>query len=141
MLDAYHATGDEYYYRAADAAASALAAGQLPEGGWNYVIDFAGDRSLHEWYATIGQNAWRLEEFQHDWGNGTFDDGGTADSTKLLLRLYLEKRDPRVKAALEKAFGHPVEILRSLIFAGLQRSLNSGQIFSYVTWKERKASS
>ena len=76
---------------------------QLPSGGWNYLADFAGDRSLSEWYDTIGRNAWRLEEFQHYWGNGTFDDAGTAESAKLLLRLYVEKRDPRYKPALDKA--------------------------------------
>ena len=45
FLDAYHATGDEYYYRAAEQAADALIAGQLPAGGRNYMIDLAGDRS------------------------------------------------------------------------------------------------
>jgi hypothetical protein len=35
------------------------------------MIDFAGDRSLKEWYNTIGKNGWRLEEFQHYYGNDT----------------------------------------------------------------------
>ena len=65
FLDAYHATHNEYYYEAAEKAASALVWGQSNEGGWNYMIDFAGDRSLKEWYKTIGKNGWRLEEFQH----------------------------------------------------------------------------
>ncbi len=103
FLDAYHATGDEYYYRAAEQAGRALIWGQLPGGGWNYMIDFAGDRSLRDWYDTIGRNAWRLEEFQHYWGNATFDDGGTVEAGQLLLRLYLEKRDPAFKPALDKA--------------------------------------
>jgi PelA/Pel-15E family pectate lyase len=103
FLDAYHATGDDYYYRAAEKAATALIAGQLPSGGWNYIIDTAGDRSLQEWYDTVGKNAWRLEEFQHNWNNGTFDDGGTSQSATLLLRLYVEKRDPAIKSALDKA--------------------------------------
>ncbi|MGE3840841.1 MAG: pectate lyase [Vicinamibacterales bacterium] len=103
FLDAYHATGDEAYYRAAEQATHALIWGQLPSGGWNYLIDFAGDRSLRQWYATIGRNGWRLEEFQHYWGNATFDDAGTAESAKLLLRLYVEKRDPKYKPALDKA--------------------------------------
>ena len=74
FLDAYHATGDEYYYRAAEQVGAALIWGQHPSGGWNYVVDFAGDRSLRDWYATVGRNAWRLEEFQHYYGNATFDD-------------------------------------------------------------------
>ena len=103
FLDAYHATGDEHYYQAAEGVAGALIWAQLPTGGWNYVADFAGDRSLRHWYDTVGKNGWRLEEFQHYWGNATFDDAGTAESSKLLLRLYIEKRDPRYKPALDRA--------------------------------------
>jgi PelA/Pel-15E family pectate lyase len=105
FLDAYHATGDEYYYRAAEGVAEALIAGQHPAGGWNYVVDFAGEESLKRWYATVGRNAWRLEEFQHYYGNATFDDGGTAEATKFLLRLYVEKRDERYRAPLDRAIG------------------------------------
>jgi hypothetical protein len=103
FLDAYHATGDESYYQAAERATNALIWAQHPSGGWNYLADFAGDRSLREWYDTVGRNAWRMEEFQHYWGNATFDDAGTAEAAKLLLRVYLEKRDPRFKPALDKA--------------------------------------
>jgi hypothetical protein len=103
FLDAYHATGDEYYYQAAEKTASALMRAQHHSGGWNYVHDFAGEKSLQEWYDTIGRNAWRLEEFQHNWGNATFDDAGTAESSKFLLRVYLEKRDAKFRPALDKA--------------------------------------
>ncbi len=103
FLDAYHATGDEYYYRAAEQVAGALIWGQHPSGGWNYLVDFAGDRSLKEWYATIGRNAWRLEEFQHYYGNATFDDQVTTDAATFLLRLYVEKLDPKYKPALDRA--------------------------------------
>jgi PelA/Pel-15E family pectate lyase len=109
FLDAYYATGDEYYYRAADKAATALIAGQHPSGGWNYLIDTAGEASLQEWYDTVGRNGWRLEEFQHNWHNATFDDGGTSQSAALLLRLWLEKRDPSVKAALDKTIRFVLE--------------------------------
>ena len=103
MLDAYHATGDETFYRAAEHTALALVDAQLPVGGWNYVHDFAGDASLHDWYATVGANGWRLEEFQHLYPNATFDDAGTSVSSQLLLRVYLERRDPRIKRALDRA--------------------------------------
>jgi PelA/Pel-15E family pectate lyase len=103
FLDAYHATRDEYYYAAAESVAGALIFAQHRSGGWNYLADFGGDRSLREWYDTIGRNAWRMEEFQHHWGNATFDDAGTAESAKFLLRLYVEKRDPKYKPALDKA--------------------------------------
>ena len=48
FLDAYHATGDDYYYRAAEQVASALMFAQHPSGGWNYIADFAGEASLRE---------------------------------------------------------------------------------------------
>ena len=51
----------------------------------------------------IGRNAWRLEEFQHYYGNATFDDQVSTDAAKFLLRMYVEKHDPRYKPALDKA--------------------------------------
>jgi hypothetical protein len=103
FLDVYHATGDEDYYRAAEQVASALSAAQHPSGGWNYVADVAGEASLKQWYDTIGKNAWRLEEFQHYYGNATFDDAGTAESAKFFLRLYVEKKDPKHRPPLDQA--------------------------------------
>ncbi len=103
FLDAYHATGDDYYYQAAEQVAGAIVWAQHPSGGWNYVADFAGEASLKHWYATVGKNAWRLEEFHHYYGNATFDDGGTAEASKFLLRLYLEKLDPKYRPALDKS--------------------------------------
>ncbi|RZJ01444.1 MAG: pectate lyase [Brevundimonas sp.] len=103
FLDAYHATRDETYYVAAKSAADALVRGQHPSGGWNYVIDTAGEESLRRWYDTYGKNAWRMEEFQHYYGNATFDDAGTSEASQLLLRLYLEKRERKYRAPLDKA--------------------------------------
>lgn len=103
FLDAYHATGDEYYYQAAEKVAGALIWGQHRSGGWNYFIDFAGPSSTRHWYETIGKNAWRMEEFHHNSDNGTFDDMGTSEASQFLLRLYLEKLDPKYRPALERA--------------------------------------
>ena len=103
LLDAYHATGDEYYYESAKIVANALIWGQLPCGGWNYMFDFAGENSLKQWYGTIGKQGWRLEEFQHYYGNATFDDAGTIHAAKFLLRMYVEKNDPTFRPAVEKA--------------------------------------
>ncbi len=103
MLDAYHATGDEFYYQGAQQVAAAIIFAQHASGGWNYVADYAGDASLKDWYATIGKHAWRLEEFQHYYGNATFDDMGTAEAAKFLLRIYLEKRDEQYRVPLYKA--------------------------------------
>jgi PelA/Pel-15E family pectate lyase len=109
FLDAYHATGDEYYYQAATKVADALIKVQQPEGGWHYFGDLAGPESIKKWYDTIGKNAWRLEEFQHYWGNSTFDDAGTSEAMQFLLRLYVEKKDARFKPALDKAINFVLE--------------------------------
>ncbi len=109
FLDAYEATQNEYYYKAAQKAANAIIWGQSNEGGWNYMVDFAGDKSLKQWYATIGKNGWRLEEFQHYYGNCTFDDDITSDAARFLLRIYLTKLDPTYKPALEKAISFILE--------------------------------
>jgi len=103
FLDAYNATGDGYYYDAATRVAGALMEAQHESGGWNYMADLAGEDSLRRWYATIGANAWRMEEFHHYYGNATFDDAGTAEAAQFLLRLYLAKRDPRFRPALDRA--------------------------------------
>ncbi|WP_437693138.1 pectate lyase [Sorangium sp. So ce176] len=108
-LDAYHATGDELYYKAAEAVTLALIEAQHESGGWNYIYDFAGEESLEDWYDTIGKNGWRLEEFQHYYGNATFDDAGTAVASQLLLRMYLEKKDERFREPLYKAIGFVTE--------------------------------
>ncbi|RZF64947.1 pectate lyase [Sphingomonas populi] len=105
FLDAYHATGNAYFYRAAAAAADVLIRGQHESGGWNYHFDLAGEASIRRWYDTIGKNGWRLEEFQHYYGNATFDDSCTADCAKFMLRMYLEKREPRYRASLDKVLG------------------------------------
>lgn len=103
LLDAYRATGNEYFYQSAERAAAALIWGQSNEGGWNYMIDFAGNKSLKTWYNTIGKNGWRLEEFQHYYGNDTYDDDVSSDAARFLLRMYIEKLDPKYKPALDKA--------------------------------------
>jgi hypothetical protein len=103
FLDAYHATGDEYYYQAAEQVAGAIIWGQLPCGGWNYIVDFAGEHSLRDWYDTVGKNGWRLEEFLHYYGNATFDDSVSSLAGQFLLRIYVEKRDPKFRPALDKA--------------------------------------
>jgi PelA/Pel-15E family pectate lyase len=102
FLDLYHATGDEYYYQAAEKVASALIWGQHPSGGWNYCFDFAGEASLRQWYGTIGKNGWRLEEFQHYYGNATYDDDATASPGRFILRIYCEKNDPKYRPSVDK---------------------------------------
>lgn len=109
FLDAYHVTGDEYYYQAAEKTAEALILAQHPSGGWNYVADLDSEDSLRKWYNTFGKNGWRLEEFQHYYGNATFDDQATTEPAKFMLRLYMEKKDPKFKASLDKAIRFVLE--------------------------------
>ena len=102
LLDAYHATGDDYYYQSATRVAHGLMRGQLACGGWNYVFDLASEDNLRQWYATVGKQAWRLEEFQHYYGNATFDDEVTIHCAEFLLRIYLEKHDETFLSSLQK---------------------------------------
>jgi PelA/Pel-15E family pectate lyase len=103
FLDCFHATRDEFYYQAAMEVADGLVAAQHPAGGWNYLHDFAGEQSARRWYDTIGRNGWRLEEFHHYYPNATFDDAGTSEASQFLLRVYLERSAPRLRAPVQRA--------------------------------------
>lgn len=102
FLDAYHATGDEYYYHAAESVAAALIWAQMECGGWAYMADFAGETSLKHWYETVSKGYENCaQEHLHYYGNATFDDG-TIDAAEFLLRIYMERYDPKYKPCLEK---------------------------------------
>jgi PelA/Pel-15E family pectate lyase len=105
LLDAYLATDDEYFYQQACRVAEALTASQLPCGGWNYNFDFSGEESLRQWYATIGKNAWGVSEYNYYYGNATFDDQTSYRPANFFLRIYLLKKEPRHKQALDRAIG------------------------------------
>ena len=109
FLDAYHATGDEYYLRAAEEAAAALVRSQLPCGGWNFLADFAGEASLKDWYQCVAAGyQYCAQEHLHYAGNATFDDG-TIDAAGFLLRMYAEHWDPRYRPAIDKAIDFMIE--------------------------------
>lgn len=109
FLDAWHATGDEYYLKAAEQAAAALIWAQLPCGGWNYMADFAGEASLKNWYETVAKGyQYCAQEHLHYSGNATFDDG-TIDAAGFLLRIYAERWDPRYRPAIDKAIDFMIE--------------------------------
>lgn len=103
FIDAWQAAGDPVFRVAAERAADALVAAQLPCGGWNYIHDFAGEDSLRHWYDTIGRNGWRLEEFQHWYGNATFDDAVSSSAACVLLRVYQAWGSERFRAPLARA--------------------------------------
>lgn len=106
FLNSYNATGDEYYYQSAEKVAQALIWGQHPSGGWDYIVDFAGVTSLKKWYNTIGKNAWGWDEYNHYYGTPTFKNETTTSAARFLLRIYLEKLDPKFKPALDKTIQH-----------------------------------
>ena len=109
FLDAYHATGDEYYFKAAEAAASAVIWAQLPCGGWNYMADYAGVASLKDWYEKVAKGyTYPAQEHLHYAGNATFDDG-TIDAANFLLRMYAENWDPKYRPAIDKAIDFMIE--------------------------------
>ena len=109
FLDAWHATGDEYYLKAAEQAAAALIWAQLPCGGWNYMADFAGEASLKNWYETVAKGyQYCAQEHLHYSGNATFDDG-TIDAAGFLLRIYAEHWDPRYRPAIDKAIDFMIQ--------------------------------
>lgn len=103
LLDAYHSTGDEYYYESACLVANALIRAQLECGGWNYCFDLSGEASLINWYESVSQYKWPAQEFMHYYGNATFDDMASIRCCDYILRLYLEKNDPKYKISLDKA--------------------------------------
>lgn len=103
FLDAYHATNDKYYFNAAVAAADALIWGQQPCGGWPYMIDFAGETSLKDWYDKVRAGYIHCaQEHMHYYGNSTFDDAVTYDAGLFLVRMYLETMDPKYKYPVDK---------------------------------------
>ena len=109
FLDAYHATGDEYYFKAAEEAAGAIIWAQLDCGGWNYMADFAGEASLKDWYATVAKGyQYCAQEHLHYSGNATYDDG-TIDAAGFLLRMYCENYDPKYRPAIDKAIDFMIE--------------------------------
>lgn len=102
LLDAWKITGDPDYLSWAKRAADALIYGQYPEGGWHYLIDFDMP-GLAKWYEDVAVKCWGWEEYQHFYGNCSFDDEATTAPTNLLLALYEATLDPLYLPPLTKA--------------------------------------
>ena len=101
LLEVHEATGEEVFLNAARQCADALIWGQLPCGGWNYLIDFEPEGTA-KWYEEIGAHAWGWDEFYHFHGNATYDDLTTATAADFLLDLYTLTMDPAYRAAVMK---------------------------------------
>ena len=56
-----------------------------------------------DWYDTIGNNGWRLEEFQHYYGNATFDDAGTSEPRSSCCACIWKSAKAAFSAPLDQA--------------------------------------
>ncbi len=102
MLRAYQATGDRYYLEGAQAAAEAVAFGQLQGGGWTNSIDCAG--MAKGWEFSGGRK--RRE------GNCSLDDGQTQSAILLLVLV-----DEALKFKHEKIHNAAATSLSALLAA------------------------
>ncbi len=102
LLVAWKVTGDPDYLKWAKRSADALIYGQHPAGGWHYFIDF-DMTGLSRWYEDVARKCWGWEEYQHYYGNCSFDDEATTAPTNLLLDLYTATLDPAYLPPIEKA--------------------------------------
>lgn len=108
FLEAYKATGDEYYLKQSERVANALIWGQHPSGGWHYFIDF-DMTGVRDWYDKVLSRCWGWEEYYHYYGNCTFDDSVTSGSTQFLMELYMTTLDPKYRTPLLKALDFILE--------------------------------
>ncbi len=102
MLQAFQMTRNDHYLRYAEQVADALIWGQLPSGGWNYLIDFDSS-GLRQWYEDVAAKCWGWEEYYHYYGNATFDDDVTTSAARFLLGIYLATKNAKYKVPLLKA--------------------------------------
>ncbi len=86
FLRAYEATNDGRYLDAAEAAAIALARGQLESGGWDYLIDFDAEK-MRLSYLRTDAGKLKPEEIAKRKNVTTFDDNNTQSAIQFLLAI------------------------------------------------------
>lgn len=103
MLDAWLATGNEFYLDVARESADAIIYGQHPLGGWHYFIDF-DPVGVADWYkAEASKYLFGMEEYRYFYGNATFDDRATQGAAEFLLRFYNLTREAAYREPVLKA--------------------------------------
>ena len=108
FLRAYEATGDARYLDAAQAAADALAVGQLESGGWDYLVEFDPTLSA-KWYRKSDLGKISATDAAKRKNVTTFDDDNTQSAIQLLLAVAdasqgaTEPRDGRIREARDYA--------------------------------------
>ena len=98
LLDAYQATGDQFYLEAAKKAGHCLVRGQLQSGGWDYRIVFDDKERARYAYRADG-----AEEAKGRRNTSTLDDNTTQAALRLLMALdeTLKQSDEAIhKAAM-----------------------------------------
>jgi hypothetical protein len=86
-------TGDPAYLDAAQAAADALATGQLESGGWDYLIDF-DPAQASAWYRRTDVGRISPAEAAKRKNTPTFDDDNTQSALRLLVAVVAASPSP-----------------------------------------------
>ena len=101
-LSAYEATGHRFYLDAARDTAYALVKGQLCSGGWDYIIEFDGEKRKHYPYrADRNCGSGATTRIGSRPAATTLDDNVTQGALRLLMRVdrELEFQDKRIHEA------------------------------------------
>ena len=98
LLDAYDATGEQYYLDAARDTGMCLVRGQLRSGGWDNLIEFTPNRRERYSYRVDPQR-------KKTRNTTTLDDNKTQSAIRLLMRLdkTLSHKDKQIHEAAEYA--------------------------------------
>jgi hypothetical protein len=117
FLRAWEVTGDPAYLDAAQAAADALATGQLESGGWDYLIEF--DPALASaWYRRTDVGRVPPAEAAKRKNTTTFDDDNTQSALRLLVAVVAAspapggEREARLRAARDYGLRRLLEAQR-----------------------------
>jgi len=107
LLEAYHATKDDFYLKAARRAGYCLVRGQLRSGGWDYRIEFDP--------AGRARYAYRVDkpaEGKRQRNTSTLDDNTTQAALRLLMRLdkTLDFKDAGIHEAATGALTKLLEV-------------------------------
>jgi PelA/Pel-15E family pectate lyase len=117
FLRAHAVTGDPQYLDAAQAAAAALAAGQLESGGWDYLVEFDPALSA-KWYRRTDVGRIPAKDAAKRRNVSTFDDDNTQSALRLLLAVAdastgsAAPRDVQIRTARDYALRRLLEAQR-----------------------------
>lgn len=117
FLRAFAVTGDPQYLDAAQAAADALAVGQLESGGWDYLVEFDPQLGAR-WYRRSDAGRIPPTEAAKRRNVSTFDDDNTQSALRLLVAVAdanprgATPRDRRIREARDYGLRRLLEAQR-----------------------------